>query len=186
MERIRAFISIDVDDEQIRFKLTEFQKRIVDLGGDVKLVEPENIHLTLRFLGEIEQKAIQGIVDSLRNIILSPFDIQFRGVGAFPSLSHMNVIWVGIEQGKEELMKISESIEASLRRIGVPRDKKGFSPHVTIARVRSGRNKQNIAKLLSEHNDAEFGSMKVESIRLKRSVLTSQGPVYTTIFEMKA
>ncbi|MBS7650475.1 RNA 2',3'-cyclic phosphodiesterase [Candidatus Bathyarchaeota archaeon] len=186
MGKIRAFIAIDVEDEKVKLKLREFQKRIIESGGDVKLVEPNNIHLTLRFLGDIEEKSIQKIVDSLRNVSLSPFDIQFRGVGAFPSLSHMNVIWVGVEVGKKELMRISESLEASLQRIGIPKDKKGFSPHITIARLKSGRNKQFLARLLGEHSDAEFGMMKVESIRLKRSVLTPQGPIYSTLFEMKA
>jgi 2'-5' RNA ligase len=186
MDRIRAFIAIDIEDEKVKINLEEFQKRIVESGVDVKLVEPDNIHLTLRFLGDIEQNNIQKIVDSLRNVNLSPFDIQFRGVGAFPSLSHMNVIWVGIGAGREELVRISESLEAGLQRIGIPKDKKGFSPHITIARLKSGRNKQSLARLLGEQSDAEFGMMRVDSIRLKRSVLTPQGPIYSTLFEMKA
>jgi len=184
--KIRSFIAVDVDDERLKQQFAEFQKRLLDAGADVKLVAPENIHLTLRFLGEIEENIVQEVTDAMNHVGLQPFDIQFKGVGAFPSLSRINVVWAGIRKGDKELVEFTKRLEPELRAIGIPPDKKGFSPHLTVARVRTGRNKDQVAELIRELSEKDFGSMRAESIRLKKSVLTPSGPIYSTIFEVKA
>ena len=186
MGKIRSFIAVDVDDERLKQQFAEFQKMLLDAGADVKLVAPENMHLTLRFLGEIDEGIVQEVTDAMNLVGFQSFDIRFKGAGAFPSLSRINVVWVGIAAGDEELAKIAERLEPKLRAIGIPSDKKGFSPHLTVARVRTGRNKDRIAELLSELREKDFGSMRAESIMLKKSVLTPNGPIYSTIFEVKA
>ena len=186
MEKIRAFIAVDIESEEFRNQIVEIQKKLLDIGADIKLVAPENIHLTLRFLGEIETTLMEKIIDMLKVIKFQPFEIMLKGTGAFPSIRKINVIWIGLERGQEELTHISKLLESQLRKLGFPHDKKGFSPHVTIARLRSGRNKDAVADLLYESKEKSYGSMITHAIRLKKSVLTPQGPIYSTIYEVKS
>ncbi len=187
MGKIRTFIAVDIDEEKLKKEIVGFQRRLLDEGADLKLVSPENIHLTLRFLGEVdEEEVVPKVVESMKQLNFQQFEIQFKGVGAFPSLTHMNVIWIAIRKGAEELEAIAEALEPRLSEIGIPKDSKGFSAHLTIARVRTSRNKHQIARLLSELGEKDFGSMRTESVTLKKSVLTPKGPIYSTILEVKA
>jgi 2'-5' RNA ligase len=186
LEKIRAFIAVDIESDKFRSQILEIQRRILDTGADVKPVAPENIHLTLRFLGEIETTLMEKIVDIMKLIQFQPFEIRFKGIGAFPSMRKINVIWIGLERGQEELTGISRSLEEQLRKLGFSQDKKGFSPHITIARLRSSRNKDAIADLLYESKEKSYGSMMAQVIKLKKSVLTPQGPIYSTISEVKS
>jgi 2'-5' RNA ligase len=186
LEKIRAFIAVDIESEEFRDQIIQLQKKLSDIGTDIKPVAPQNIHLTLRFLGEIETNLIEKIADIMKPIEFKPFKIVFKGTGAFPSMKKINVIWIGLEHGQEELIKVSKFLESQLRKIGFSQDKKGFSPHVTIARLRSSRNKDVVADLLYEYKEKSYGSMIAQSIRLKKSVLTPQGPIYSTIFEVKS
>ena len=186
MGKIRTFIAVDLDEERVKREIVDFQRRLLDEGGDLKIVAPENIHLTLRFLGEVEEDLVQKVIESMKQLNVQQFEIQFKGVGAFPSITRMNVIWIAIRKGAEELEAIAEALEPSLSEIGIPKDSNGFSAHVTVARVRTGRNRGQISRLLSELGEKDFGSMRAESVRLKRSVLTPKGPLYSTIFEVRA
>ncbi|MBS7623293.1 RNA 2',3'-cyclic phosphodiesterase [Candidatus Bathyarchaeota archaeon] len=185
MAKIRSFVAVDVEDHGLRQRFAEFQKGLLEAGADLKLVAPENMHLTLRFLGEIEEGEIHRVIDVMSTLSIQPFAIRFIGAGAFPSLNRINAVWVGIRDGSEELTEIVDELEPRLRTIGIPPDRKGFSPHLTIARVKTGRNKDRIAELIRRLSDRDFGSLRVESIRLKKSVLTPSGPRYYTIFEVK-
>ncbi len=186
MEKIRAFIAVDIENKEFSNLITEIQKKILDIGADVKPVPPENVHLTLRFLGDVETTLLEKIIDIIRLINFQPFEIRLKGTGAFPSMRKINVIWIGLERGQEELNKLSRLLETDLKKLGFPQDKKGFSPHVTIARLRSGRNREAVADLLHESKEKNYGSMMVHTIRLKKSVLTPQGPIYSTIVEVKS
>ena len=186
MGKVRTFIAVDLDEDRLKSELRDFQDKLLSIGADVKLVAPVNIHITLRFLGEIEEDAVQKVIDLMKELTFQPFDLELRGVGAFPSISHMNVIWVAMKKGEEELNRIVETIDPGLQRMGIPKDRKGFNPHITVARVRTGRNKQQTARLLEDLSDKDFGSMRVEQIRLKKSILTPGDPVYSTLFEVKA
>lgn len=185
-ERIRSFISVDLDDVGIREKIASAQKDLEKTGADLKLVEPEIMHLTLRFLGEIPESTVQKVKEILDGVRFQPFDANFSGLGAFPNLNRINVVWVGIVHGHEELRGIFEQVEPKLRQIGMSPDNKGFSPHLTIARVRSGRNKTALADTVSKMKDLAFGNMPVTCVRLKKSTLTPKGPIYTTIHEVRS
>ena len=185
-ERIRSFISIDLEDKALVERLGDLQKKLADSGADLKLVEAENMHFTLRFLGEIASSTVNALIEELKSVKFNSFRLSLQGLGAFPSLDRINVIWIGNTEGREELKQIAEKIEASVRKIGLPPDREGFSPHLTIARVRSGRNKDKLAEILKAAPDYDLGTLNVNSVRLKRSILTTQGPIYRTIFEVKA
>jgi len=182
-EGIRSFIAFDIDSESVLKRMTEVQTMLTKTGADLKLVEPKNIHMTLRFLGNITPNTVEKIFEEMKKIQFVPFDVRLRGVGAFPNPRYPRVVWAGITQGADQLRSIFEQLEPKLLRLGFAPDPKGFSPHLTIARVRSGRNRVELAEYLSENENFEFGVIGAKCLRLKRSDLTPRGPIYSTLKE---
>jgi len=185
-EAIRGFIAFDIDDERIIRRLSEAQDRLINTGADLNLVKPQNIHVTLRFLGDVSPSMVDPIYEAMRKVSFASFDVEIRGVGTFPSLSYIRVIWAGIQRGAEELRGIFSRLEPQLRGLGFRADPKGFSPHLTIARVRMVKNKAELLRCIRDLEDYEFGTLKAEFLRLKRSVLTPKGPIYSTLHEVEA
>lgn len=175
-----------MNEKKIKDSILEFQKSIVNSGCDLKLVEPANIHITLVFLGEISKERVEMIQQEMAEVKFKPFEVELKGAGAFPSLNRINVIWIGIQKGEKELSEIFSQLESRLRKTGFQLDNRGFSPHITIARVRSGRNREKLANTISESKSMNFGAIQVESIKLKKSILTPEGPIYSTLFETVA
>jgi len=182
-EAIRSFIAFDIDNETVREKIAETQALLVKTGADLKPVEPKNIHVTLRFLGNINPTTVEKIFEEMQKVQFIPFDIKLYGIGAFPNPRYPRVVWAGITQGADQLRGIFSQLEPQLQRLGFVPDPKGFSPHLTIARVRSGRNKTELANFLKANTNIEFGIIKAECLRLKRSDLTPKGPIYSTLKE---
>ncbi|UCC57841.1 MAG: RNA 2',3'-cyclic phosphodiesterase [Candidatus Bathyarchaeum sp.] len=183
-ETIRSFFAFDIEDEGVIRRLAEAQGMLANTAADLKRVKPQNIHLTVRFLGNISPPIVDTIYEEMKQVSFSPFEIELRGLGAFPRLSRPRVIWAGIKKGANELVNVFEQLEPRLRGLGFKPDTKGFSPHLTIARVRSGRNKVQLIKLVRELENYDFGAVKAECLRLKKSVLTPRGPIYTTLREV--
>lgn len=181
---IRSFLAFDIEDQTILRRLTQAQAMLANTGADLKQVKPQNIHLTVRFLGDIHPPMVDAIYEEMKQIIFTPFQIELRGLGAFPKLSYPRVVWAGIRQGADELEDVFEQLEPRLRGLGFKPDSKGFSPHLTIARVRTGRNKIRLAERVRELEDYEFGTVKAECLRLKKSDLTPRGPIYTNLREV--
>ena len=184
-ERIRSFISVDIEDPLILDRIERIKEMVLSTGVYMKPVEKENIHLTLRFLGEIPVALIDEVYKAMLAAKTKPFEIEIKGLGAFPTITNPRVIWVGVSRGAEELRNIHKQIEKGLRKLGIRPDTKGFEPHITIARVKSRRNKSKLIKVLNQLADVEIGVMKVTSIRLKQSILTFKGPIYKTLREVK-
>lgn len=183
-ERIRSFIAFDIDDVQIMKRFSEAQQMLVGTGADLKLVKPENIHVTMRFLGNITFSVVDSIHEAMQNVSFSPFDVEIRSLGAFPKLQYARVIWAGISKGAEQLNNISGQLEPKLRELSFRPEAKGFSPHLTIARVKSGRNKSELIHCLRNSVNYEFGVIRARCLRLKRSILTPKGPIYSTLKEV--
>lgn len=182
-ERIRCFISFDVEDQAILHKIVEVQEALNRECGGLKLVKPENIHITMRFLGEIPLSLVDSVSNVLKSVKFSPFNVKISGVGAFPNIRRPSVIWTGISDGVSELKDISEQLESGLKKLGFKPEKRAFTPHITIARVKSRRSKNCLMMKLLEFKDLEFGVIRAEFLRLKRSILTPTGPIYHTLFE---
>lgn len=180
---IRSFIAFDIDSESILKKMTRVQNLLIQTGAGLKLVKPENIHITVRFLGNITPNMVEKIFEELRKVQFTPFAIGIHGIGAFPHLRYPRVLWIGITEGADQLRSIFDQLEPRLRGLGFAPDTRGFSPHLTIARVKSGRNKAELVKCVTENADHEFGVVKAECLRLKRSDLTPKGPIYSTLKE---
>lgn len=181
--KLRTFIAVDIGPLP---KILELAERLKASGADLKLVEPENIHITLKFLGDTDS----GLMDQIADIIaessadIEPFYLNLEEIGAFPKLTYMKVIWVGIAGG-EGLVTVSERLDRALKPLGFKSEKKGFKPHLTIARVRSPRNKNELLRVIDAHKEESFGEVQVDSIVLKKSVLSPSGPTYTDLKEIK-
>jgi 2'-5' RNA ligase len=185
-ETIRSFVAFDIDSQQVLAKLREVQDILSKSGADLKLVEPQNIHITLRFLGDITQSMVDRIGQEMQSITFKSFDVEIKGIGTFPNLRHAKVIWAGIRGGEKELSRIFDQLEPRLRLLGFAPDSRGFSPHLTVARVKSGRNKSELTKAVTEMSAFEFGKVQAKSLRLKKSVLTPRGPIYSILKEAHA
>jgi len=119
-------------------------------------------------------------------VTFPPFFLEIKGAGAFPNLKRMNVIWVGIGEGWSQVQLIFEQTEKLLHQLGFSRETRPFNPHITVARVKSGRRRDEIAAFLGNLAEESFGTFSVESVRLKQSVLSPSGPKYSTLLEVPA
>jgi 2'-5' RNA ligase len=182
-ESIRSFLAFDIENNTVLNRLSTAQSQLIQTGADLKLVEPQNIHITVRFLANITPATAEQIFDEMKKIQFTPFTVQIKGLGAFPNPNYPRVIWAGITTGADQLKNVFSQLEPQLRGLGFTPDSKGFSPHLTIARVRSGRNKQQLAKFITENANYEFGAVNAKCLRLKKSDLTPRGPVYSTLKE---
>ena len=182
-EQIRSFIAFDMENEQVLSRLAAAQKLLRETGADLKLVEPQNIHVTMRFLGDISPGMVDKIHEAMKNVKFTPFTIKLQGLGVFPSLNYPRVVWAGMTEGAEQLKSIFTQLEPRIRALGFAADNYGFSPHLTIARVRSGLNKQRLGEFVTKKADYEFGTIKADCLRLKRSQLSPKGPTYSTLRE---
>ena len=182
-ESIRSFLAFDIENDTVLNRLAAAQRQLLQTGADVKLVEPQNIHITIRFLGNITPAMVEKIFDEMKQIQFTPFTVQIKGLGAFPNPRYPRVVWAGITQGAEQLKNIFSQLEPKLRGLGFTPDTRGFSPHLTIARVRSGRNKQQLAEFLTKKANYEIGTVDARCLRLKKSALTPRGPIYSTLKE---
>lgn len=182
----RCFVAIDIDNEVVKNALIEAQKTIEASGADVKSVERENIHITLRFLGEISEVQTARIVDAVRRIEFKPITLSFEGVGVFPSSARPSVIWAGVTGDVPEILAVFTALEEEFEDMGFEPERRGFQPHLTLCRVRSLRNISVLADVLGILEHARFGELEVRCIRLKKSVLTSRGPIYSNVAESRS
>ena len=180
----RSFIAFDISEPNILRGITEVQGLLQATGADLKIVEPQNIHITMKFLGDIRSSMIDDVHDVMKNVYVKAFDVGLKNVGVFPSLSRMNVVWIGITNGFEELSRIAESLETGLKNLGFPPENRKFSAHLTIIRVKSAKNKDVLVHKIDDLVGLEFGSIRVNSLKLKKSVLTPSGPIYSTLREV--
>ena len=180
---MRAFLGIPISEE-LKSKILAIQKRFSNF--DIKLVEPENLHFNLKFFREIGNEEI----DKLKQILeetsekFEPFEIEIKGIGAFPSTNYIRVIWLGVKEGYNTMTTLAETIQDSIEVLGFL--KKGrFVPHLTLGRVRTARNKEDLRSLIEELSDIEIGKMKVDKIILFKSKLSPTGPIYEEVFSVK-
>ncbi len=183
-ETIRSFIAFDINNPSVLEKFSEVQDVLVKTGADLRLVEPRNIHMTIRFLGDIQTTLVEGILETMKQVEFTTFDCEIHGLGVFPNLRYTRVVWAGMGKGSDELKKVSEQLELHLGKLGFQHDPKGFSPHLTLARVRTGRNKEELANQIQALTNYDFGVVRADCLKLKKSVLTPKGPIYSTLGEV--
>ena len=179
---IRAFIAVDIDKKN-RQALLEIQEELKKINADLKFVEPENIHLTLHFLGNTTLDEVELMKQKLITPIseFPPFTIRPENIGAFPDREHPRVIWIGIGEGEKELTTLQEKIVQVLKNSGREIDERKFHPHLTLARIRSNKNKHFLTETLKKIKLPEFKKILVKEVILFQSTLTPQGPVYNIL-----
>ena len=182
---MRCFIAIDID-EQIRKALANLQNELrskVDIRkGDVKWVNPENIHLTLKFLGEIKDEQIMDVCNITGDVAgrHKSFELDIESVGWFGGKS-ARVLWVGTGQSCDKLLQLQEDLEQQLDSAGWPRDARKFSGHLTLCRIRNTKAGIKLARITEEYKDYKLGTIPVDSVCVFESRLTPQGPIYTVL-----
>ncbi len=185
-EMMRVFIAIELPP-QARDELVSLQTTLKGSGADVKWVEPENVHLSLRFIGDVGPDNAEEIQKQLALTAAGtgPFEITMKGIGAFPDASFPKVIWAGVDLGAAESQRLADGLETKLRAIGITGEERKFHPHITLGRVRSQKNIDRLRKLI-ETTGFEAGSIiKVGWLTLFTSRLTPQGSIYTPLFRAK-
>ncbi|MFW6173671.1 MAG: RNA 2',3'-cyclic phosphodiesterase [Elusimicrobiota bacterium] len=183
MTKFRGFIAIDIDASP---NIVQFLEEIASSKADVKVVPPQNIHITLKFLGDVQEDKVDQIEQIMNDSVkpIKPFIIKLNGSGVFPNKNYIRVVWIGI-QDAENIVNIAKNIDERLSELGFKKEKRGFSAHLTVGRVKTGKNKQSLLKTIQDYEDFEFSSQQVNSIKLKKSDLTPKGPIYTTLKEVK-
>ena len=179
MDKFRGFIAIEIP---VTDQIIRFQDDIKKTTAQVKLVEPENIHITLKFLGDTPINQIEEIESIIKKAIGSTkkHTIKIEGTGVFPNENYIKVIWIGIKE-TDSIAQIANSINTQCSTIGFKKDRRGFSAHLTIGRMKSSKGKDQIVDLLKSYKDTLFAEMLVNEIHLKKSTLTPKGPIYETL-----
>ncbi|MDN5347709.1 MAG: 2,3-cyclic 3-phosphodiesterase [Clostridia bacterium] len=162
----------------LRQRLAAAQDKLRLTGADVKWVEMENLHLTLKFLGEVEGDKLKRIELALENSVegISPFNLKIEGVGVFPGWQRPRVLWAGIRP-EPMLTKLQSNIEARLVKLGYPRAEK-FSGHLTLGRVRSNRGLDSLMAAYGNLKQEKWGEEQIRQVFLVESQLTPKGPYY--------
>lgn len=174
---MRCFLAIELPEE-IREEIVRIQKQLPE--AKFKLVEKENLHLTLKFFGELSDFQINKVKEALRQVKFEKFKANLGSIGVFPSSSFVRVIWVSMEPSKI-VKQLHEQIDSILEKEKFRRDRE-FESHITLARVKFIKSKEEFSKKLKEIKIKPLG-FSTESFVLRKSELTSQGPVYETIKE---
>lgn len=185
MSEIRAFLAVDIDDD-LKPKINRVMKDFKAIDTKIKYVELSNLHLTLKFFGDIDTNGLKLLEKSITNVLadFKPFTVRISGCGAFPNKNLIKVIWIGLD-GDAILKDIHDRLDEEFAKIGIEKDRK-FSTHLTIGRMKTGKNKNLVKSAIEEFEDIEIGEMEVKSISLKKSTLTPAGPIYEdlTVFEL--
>jgi 2'-5' RNA ligase len=177
----RLFVSVDLDGlaEDVR----RVQEPLADLPG-VDTVDPEGVHVTLKFLGDTPESRLDEVTDAIAAAVgsadVGPFEAAFEGYGVFPSRDYISVVWVGVGAGSDELARLHEAVEREATAVGFDPEEHDFTPHATVARVRDARSKAEVQDLVREA-DPTLGRLDVEEVRLTESTMTDDGPVYGTV-----
>jgi RNA 2',3'-cyclic 3'-phosphodiesterase len=180
---MRAFMAVEVDTELVD-KISEIQKNLAEANAQVKFVEPENLHFTFKFLGDISPEKAESIINMAEEKTkdYSPFDIKIKGTGVFPNMGYIRVIWLGVEE-PGAFSKMQEDFDQDFVKMGFKKER-SYIPHLTIGRVKGVQNKELLVSIVKELQNIEVGTMNVDRLVFKESELTPVGPIYTDLKEI--
>ena len=180
MNKIRTFIAVELSPA-VRAEAVRLVELLRPAGGDAKWVEPQNMHLTLKFLGDVREEQIADVcrVVSKTAADFQPIEITLGGAGAFPDLRRPRTLWIGVTQGQQELVRLQTAVERALAKRGFPKENRAFHPHLTIGRIReSGPAMGELGQLIQDHADFAAGSSTAREVVVFASHLSSSGPTY--------
>jgi len=187
MARVRTFLAIDLG-EKVRDRMVSLQEDLAIEAPDVNWVEPKNMHLTLLFLGEVDQREVLDICRAAQGAVsaVPSFVISVEGAGCFPNPRRPRILWVGIGKGLPEVCEVHDAIETPLLDLGCyRREGRAYTPHVTLGRNRSEGPDDALVKALAKHKTWSAGETVVREVLVMSSELTSSGPLYTVMGRAK-
>jgi 2'-5' RNA ligase len=178
---MRLFVAIDLDETALETIAGE-QKRLMRAFGrsdrSLRWVRPEQMHLTLVFIGNVEDARGATLVDAMRDdIAVAPFTIGFARIGVFPPHGAPNVLWLGVRRGADETVAVQRIVAERLEKLGVPRERRAYHPHLTLARWRSSRASDR-QRVIEANRGDEVARVDVSAVTLYRSHLSSKGSSY--------
>jgi 2'-5' RNA ligase len=197
---MRIFIGIDLDPE-VRIRIDRFLEGVEGFAPDARWVRPESLHITLKFIGERPPERVEAITERLRRVESSPFEVRAGGYGFFPTAKAPRVFWIGIHSGLQ-LAELAEKIDIATAELGIPREDRPYSPHLTLARTGAGRRSGSprwrkgdgpnatfavLEKRLAAMGELDFGAMTAHEFILYQSHLSPKGSKYSKLqrFPMK-
>lgn len=177
---VRTFLAIHPSAE-LREAVAALQKELESSGAELRWVGPEALHLTIKFLGDVVERELPGVTRALEESLatLAPLDLEARGLGVFPGWKKPRILWIGLEG--EGLMTLVDAVESALSPLGFPPEAREFTPHVTVARVRSTRGMDGLGRQLRDLAERPLARFVVASATLTRSDLRPDGPIYKPI-----
>lgn len=183
MSRIRTFVAVETSGE-VQARASELMRRLQVADAKVNWVQPANMHITLKFLGDQSDEAVAEICLAVKEgaAQVAPFEFLCRGAGAFPDVRRPRTLWLGVDGGQQEFIELHDAIDAALARRRFPRERRGFRPHLTVGRVRQlGPDAEQWARLLRAHEQFEGGLTVVDEAVVFASELTRSGPQYEVL-----
>jgi 2'-5' RNA ligase len=186
MSLLRAFIAIEMPDPVV--DIVRRSQQALQRGGiHLRWVRPENVHLTLRFLGDIPTDAIDGIRTALEDLAdkMPSFSLRVKGAGAFPGVSRPRAVWLGLDGQTHMLMELHQRLSSLLSRQGIPEEKRPFRGHLTIGRAKGRMDTERLKRQLGEMKGIETPTFTVDRISLIRSELGPGGAVYTPLVQVR-
>lgn len=184
MAAVRTFVAILLDDS-LRKSITEIIGKLSTSKAKVKWVEPENVHVTLKFLGDVEEERLPEVYAACERAAagVGPINLEMRSIDCFPNRKNPRIVWLGVERGAEAVKRLQGRVESELAQIGFSADDKQFRAHLTIGRVKGKERLSMLGRLLDKEKNVLIGSMRAEKVSVMKSKLLPSGPEYT---ELKA
>ena len=182
----RTFIAVDID-EPARKNLAELRYKFDDPRCKINWVSPENLHVTVKFLGDVEDNLLPKVCDAIGKTVSQsgPLEFDVRGVIAIPTLRRLRMLWAKVDEPTGRFIDIFNKIESALEPLGFPRENRSFSPHITLARIKHIPKNVDIentmGKSFEQYADTDFGFVSAPGITVYTSELTPAGPVYAPI-----
>jgi 2'-5' RNA ligase len=190
MALIRAFIAVELP-EGLKKELAELEIRLKKSNPPiVKWVDPNSIHITLKFLGEISEDSIDELMLAIEESAqgIPSYRLEVGEVGAFPNLNRVQVVWVGVKGELDKIAQLQQRIESNTEQLGFPRESRAFTPHLTIGRVRNDASlseRERLGKLLTDTKFTAMYNIEASAVNLMKSQLTTTGAIYTCIGSVK-
>ena len=178
---MRAFLSLDLENIEVKKEIKKIQYELGRIKAKIKLVETNNLHFTLKFFPYIDSEGINKIIRILDNLQLEEIEIKYNEIGVFTNYNKISVIWIGIDkESTSQISNIYNLINNKLKNNDVQKDQR-FLPHLTIARVKKCEDNKYIKKVIEKYKNIIFGQEKINKIKLKESILTPNGPIYSDL-----
>lgn len=181
---VRAFLSIDIEDQSLLSQIRNIQQKLDLTAAKMKIVKSENIHFTLHFFGDTPLTRLDQIQACLDGIEIDSFEIEVAGVGSFPNKRHPRIIWIGVAHNASKILNLKNEIDSSLIKLDYQPEKRKYTPHATIARVRHVKDSKRMADNLDSLANEVIGTMTITKIKMMKSTLTSSGPIYEPLWQI--